>query len=52
MTKKAENSVAARIEAKDVEHWLHVYEQMPSQTETPSRPPRPDTRQIVVPASA
>ncbi len=28
MTKKAESSVAARIEARDVEHWLHVYEQM------------------------
>ncbi len=28
MTKKAEGSVASRIEAKDVEHWLHVYEQM------------------------
>jgi acetoin:2,6-dichlorophenolindophenol oxidoreductase subunit alpha len=28
MTKKAENSLAARIEPKDVEHWLHAYEQM------------------------
>ncbi len=28
MTEKPESTVAARIEPKDVEHWLHVYEQM------------------------
>ena len=28
MTKKAETDVEVRIEAKDVEHWLHAYEQM------------------------
>ncbi len=28
MTKKAESSLATPIEPKDVEHWLHVYEQM------------------------
>ncbi len=28
MTKKVETSAAVRIEAKDVEQWLHVYEQM------------------------
>lgn len=28
MTEKADRSVAEGIEPKDVEHWLHVYEQM------------------------
>ncbi len=28
MTKKAESIAPARIEPKDVEHWLHAYEQM------------------------
>ncbi len=28
MTEKAERSVAEEIQPKDVEHWLHVYEQM------------------------
>ncbi len=28
MTKKAEKKTASEIEAADVEHWLHVYEQM------------------------
>ena len=28
MTKKEESAAVARIEPKDVEHWLHAYEQM------------------------
>ncbi len=28
MTKKAEKNIEARLEAPDVEHWLHAYEQM------------------------
>lgn len=28
MTKKGEKTVEARLEVPDVEHWLHVYEQM------------------------
>ncbi len=28
MTKKTESTITIRIEPKDLEHWLHVYEQM------------------------
>lgn len=28
MTRKAENAAVSVLEARDVEHWLHVYEQM------------------------
>ena len=28
MTKKAEKALESHLEPQDVEHWLHVYEQM------------------------